>query len=958
MKDIKKINNWEVLTPNGWSSFKAVSKLQKEIYINVKFTDGTYIKCSENHKLKLASNEFIYVREIKKGMQFIGKDHILTVKSTRKMNRPIDLYDLNSVEKNNEFFANGVLSSNCALLEDGEELFSSASPALSTGGKCILLSCVTKDTMVITSTGIKEIGEFIDTSKIGGYEVPTYNVLGVEKLRCGNLIHNNGIQKTNIVKTKFSELECTNNHKLWAFKHDIKQYGWYKSEDLSVGDYISHQIGKRIWGNYTDISDFKPSVSNKIHSPFKPDSITPDLCYLVGLYISEGSVYKVRNKQGEMTGASLTITCGDDISWIFDKLNLIYNCWDGMHYTISNKNLIEFMEYLGFNLSNKAYQKCIPKKLLQLNEENTKWMLRGIFDGDGSATNRCVQLTSTSRLLINQVRMILSNFGIMGGIYLQTKEQCNNRKHSIKHNHDTYQFQIVGKYALTYFNLVGFNLVRKQDAISKHLVKNITRACSKDIIPNSLKLVNDLVDSSNLNFVEIKQKCGVVVNQYCNSKRIYKTDDIARQNVIALYSLFGTKMPNEYQNYWNTIIHENTVWCEITSITPSENETYDFSLQEDANDFWCHSVIYNGIIGHQTPRGVGNFFHKMWVSAEDSVDGKIGKNGFHPISLPWQLHPDRDEEWRRVAGLKQPSVKEAAREFDCDFLTSGDTVVDLATIEFYKKTFKKDPIECRYVDKSLWIWKYPECNSTYIVSADTSAGNDTGDYQACHVIDAVTLEQCAEYRGHINTKEFGNLLVALSSEYNNALLVIERQNTGYAVIQAVIDKSYPNLFYMTNDLKYVDVESQHNNNYNREEQKAQAGFSTNTQTRPLVISTLERYMRERTIQINSIRTLSELETFIWKNGKAQAMQGYHDDLSMALGICLWIRDTALKLRQQGIDLTKASLSHMNKTQLDTTPVFKAQARNVAQQSWEMSTGRSPNRPLDKNSTESLKWLLG
>jgi hypothetical protein len=116
-------------------------------------------------------------------------------------------------------------------------------------------------------------------------------------------------------------------------------------------------------------------------------------------------------------------------------------------------------------------------------------------------------------------------------------------------------------------------------------------------------------------------------------------------------------------------------------------------------------------------------------------------------------------------------------------------------------------------------------------------------------------------------------------------------------------------------------------------------------------------MRERTIQIYSIRTLSELETFIWKNGKAQAMQGYHDDLAISLGICLWIRATALKLRQQGIDLTKASLSHMNKTQLDTTPVFKAQARNLAQQSWEMSTGRSPNRPLDKSNMEDLKWLL-
>jgi hypothetical protein len=451
---------------------------------------------------------------------------------------------------------------------------------------------------------------------------------------------------------------------------------------------------------------------------------------------------------------------------------------------------------------------------------------------------------------------------------------------------------------------------------------------------------NHKLKISNDTFIYAKDiKHGDVIKGK-NSDKIVKSKQKINK-VIDLYDLNSVTKSNEF--YSNDVVSHN---CALL-----EDGEELFSSASPALSTGGKCILLS------TPRGVGNFFHKMWVSAEDSVDGKIGKNGFHPISLPWQLHPDRDEEWRRVAGLKQPSVKEAAREFDCDFLTSGDTVVDLATIEFYKKTFKKDPIECRYVDKSLWIWKYPDYNSTYIVSADTSAGNDTGDYQACHVIDAVTLEQCAEYRGHINTKEFGNLLVALSSEYNNALLVIERQNTGYAVIQAVIDKSYPNLFYMTNDLKYVDVESQHNNNYNREEQKAQAGFSTNTQTRPLVISTLEQYMRERTIQIYSIRTLSELETFIWKNGKAQAMQGYHDDLAISLGICLWIRATALKLRQQGIDLTKASLSHMNKTQLDTTPVFKAQARNLAQQSWEMSTGRSPNRPLDKSNMEDLKWLL-
>ena len=72
--NIKTINEWEVLTPTGWSDFKAVSKLTKECYVIIKFIDGTYIKCSENHKLKLSSGIFVYAKSIKKGMEFAGKD--------------------------------------------------------------------------------------------------------------------------------------------------------------------------------------------------------------------------------------------------------------------------------------------------------------------------------------------------------------------------------------------------------------------------------------------------------------------------------------------------------------------------------------------------------------------------------------------------------------------------------------------------------------------------------------------------------------------------------------------------------------------------------------------------------------------------------------------------------------------------------------------------------------------
>lgn len=374
---------------------------------------------------------------------------------------------------------------------------------------------------------------------------------------------------------------------------------------------------------------------------------------------------------------------------------------------------------------------------------------------------------------------------------------------------------------------------------------------------------------------------------------------------------------------------------------------------EGISDIWASawSTLSTGgnAILLSTPNGIGNFFHKMWVDAETKT------NSFNPIKLKWDLHPERTQTWRD-AQTKELGAALAGQECDTDFLASGHNVIATDIIDFYKKTYRETPAECRELDKALWIWKYPDYNSTYIISADTSRG-DGGDYQACHVLDAVTLEQCAEYKGQISTKEFGNLLCSLGAYYNNSLLVIERENTGWAVIQQVIDREYPNLFYMTKDLKYVDPDAPQSNNIYSEEKKAVAGFSTTMKTRPIIIDNFIRYMSEKELKIRSSRTLAELETFIWKNFKAQAMQGYNDDLIISLCIGLWIRDTALKLRQQGIDLTRASLSHINRTQLDTTPVFKAQARDLAQQSWQMSTGKSPNRPLDRSNQEDLKWLL-
>ena len=355
---------------------------------------------------------------------------------------------------------------------------------------------------------------------------------------------------------------------------------------------------------------------------------------------------------------------------------------------------------------------------------------------------------------------------------------------------------------------------------------------------------------------------------------------------------------------------------------------------DDIDEIWlsAQSTLSTGgsCIALSTPNGVGNWFHKTWVGAEDQT------NGFIPIKLHWTVHPERDQKWRdeqeRLLGPKG-----AAQECDCDFVSSGETVIDPQLLMFYKDTYVQEPIEKGGFDGNLWRWQYPDYLKSYMVVADVARG-DGADYSAAHVIDVVNAEQVAEYKGKIDTKDFGNFLVSLATEYNQALLVVENSNIGWATIQQIIDRGYNNLFYMSKDLKYVDVEHQLSNRYRAEERGMVAGFSTTSKTRPLIISKLDEYFREKACIIRSNRLIDELFTFIFLNGRAEAMKGYNDDLVMGFSIGLWVRDTALRLRQEGIDLTKQALGGIS-TQT-YSGVYGGQIYGMDDNPWSMKVGDS------------------
>jgi hypothetical protein len=322
----------------------------------------------------------------------------------------------------------------------------------------------------------------------------------------------------------------------------------------------------------------------------------------------------------------------------------------------------------------------------------------------------------------------------------------------------------------------------------------------------------------------------------------------------------------------------------------------------------------------------------MYTAAEN------GKGDFKPLKLPWNLHPDRNEEWE-ITERANMSTREFAQEYDCDFLGSGNSLIEPDILSFYEQTFIQEPIERRFLGGDYWIWRYPDYSKSYIICADVARG-DGSDYSTFHVIEVESCEQVAEYKSQVDTRTFGNMLVSVATEYNNALLVVENASIGWDVINTIIEKNYQNLYYSPKIYGELNMDKWMSK---IENDQTIPGFTMSIKTRPLVISKIEAYIRERHFVFHSRRLLEELRVFAWQNGKAQAQNGYNDDLVMSVGIGLFTRDTGIKFHQQGLDATRIALKGISKTQ--------------ANSSFMIDDKINPYKIETPYGTEDITWLL-
>lgn len=741
-----------------------------------------------------------------------------------------------------------------ALVDDtiAQDFMTSVFPTVSSDpdAKIAITSCVTKDTMVYTDKGIKEIGDFVIENRPDGfgYEVPEYKVQGKrDEPNTGVLIHNDGLKETRIIKSMYSSLESSLEHKYHACKNGV--YGTYRAKELEVGDFIAIRHGMNLWGNNDEL--VHEGRTTKSSNTFNLDRISKDFAYFIGLYLAEGYSRRiVRN--GHKCGASTIISCGDDITSCLDGLNLRYRKIDNVHYVISSTSLVDALESIGFDICLKAKNKVIPKRLLEMSKENIVAMLQGLYDGDGSAhANRgVVKISLASKRMIEQIRVILINLGILStyheGITPPTKR--------VNVSSNYYSIEITGKKAIKFFSEVGFRFERKQKNSEVIKLKRKSHADHVDIIPFSSDILRQINKDGNSNHkmtLTPRHKRHI-------SKAVVK-------KLVNDYRFEGDAFNDFVEN-----VDDNITWTRITNICSGHSRVYDFSLNPNPEDKWHDSVVYAGILGRQTPRGKNNFY-RMWEKNEKKAKmGQLGPDDFITFKIRWNDVPGRDDAWR-LGELEKLGEVAFKQEYDCAFEGSLSTLVHADYISAMKKSFMREPANI-LDDKKMRIFSWPiskkeieSNNYEYLITVDPAMGTGQ-DYTVAQVwlIKSNTdIEQVAIYRSNdVPPDSFVTKILALCKMYHTPYVIIETMEPagGIIISRLMHDNDYYNVINM---------------------QKEGIGFRMSHEVKIKSCTLLQVYCEKQVLKIRDEITYSEIEMFGKRNNTFKALGDTHDDCVMS-----------------------------------------------------------------------------
>lgn len=202
----------------------------------------------------------------------------------------------------------------------------------------------------------------------------------------------------------------------------------------------------------------------------------------------------------------------------------------------------------------------------------------------------------------------------------------------------------------------------------------------------------------------------------------------------------------------------------------------------------------------------------------------------------------------------------------------------------------------------LWIWSPPEIDpeekvtNRYLTVVDVGGRSNKADYSVICVFDRLFMAEggkpvvVAQWYGHIDIDLLAWKAAQVAAYYDNSLLVIESNtlethdrernvdgDQSHFILNQIKDV-YPNLYARRQSAEQI-----------AEGAPLKYGFHTNISTKPMIISTLVKVIREALYVERDKRCLDEYLTYEKKpNGAFGATIGHHDDLLMTRAIGLHI----------------------------------------------------------------------
>jgi len=317
------------------------------------------------------------------------------------------------------------------------------------------------------------------------------------------------------------------------------------------------------------------------------------------------------------------------------------------------------------------------------------------------------------------------------------------------------------------------------------------------------------------------------------------------------------------------------------------------------------------LVLESTPNGAYGCFYEEWQSAVEPDRAAANPGALVRHFFPWWMEPsytgvaaqDLTAEEEQLVARHDLSARQIGfrRSLEANYrgLRSQEFAEDAETC--FRATgdccFETEPIEQRLIEigpppgavietrrgGALEIYLPPRQGKEYLLAVDTAGGGDSGDFAAIQVIDLETGIQCAELQQRIRPCDLAPVTIALANMYNNAIIAVERNNHGGAL-----------LAYLNGSQRPIRI-------YERREghKGPQQGFLTTAASKPQIIARLGALLSESAGLFRSRRLLGECRTFVsYSGGRTGAAGGCHDDLLMAMAVAQAVRAEILLARQR------------------------------------------------------------